>query len=106
MPAYDYECQLCGYKLEVFHSMSAIPLTTCPECGQSTLIKLIGMGAAVIVKGTNTPCRGGRSIKSQETKDRLGEGKNKMTQKPFWRNEKINKKILKNPRKYISDGEV
>lgn len=102
MPTYEYECKNCGHYFEAFHSMSAIPLTDCPRCCKNTLIRLIGKGGAVIVKGTATPCRGGRRI---IPKDRLGEGKNK-TEKPFWRDGPVNKKILKNPEKYIKEGVV
>lgn len=108
MPHYDYECQSCGFRFEAFHAMSAQPLTDCPECGQPQLIKLIGMGAAAIVKGTETPCRGSRCNKQRmnpKNKDRLGEGINKGS-KPFWRDGPVNKKILDNPKKYIQKGEV
>lgn len=86
--------------------MSAQPLVDCPQCQQPTLIKLIGMGLIPIVKGTTTPCRGGRPAKSKpKLGDKLGEGKNK-NNKPPWRDGAVNKKILKNPTKYIQTGEI
>jgi len=103
MPTYDYECRSCGYMFEAFHAMSAKPLTECPSCHEPKLIKLIGIGSAVIIKGTETPCHGGRSKKKKL--DRLGEGKNK-GEKPFWRDGPINKDVLKNPKKYIKEGKV
>ena len=33
MPTYGYRCDDCGHEFEVFQSMSAAPLTECPECG-------------------------------------------------------------------------
>lgn len=69
----------------------------CPQCLSSKLIKLIGIGGAVIIRGTKTPCNGG--IKSQKQKK-----KNKP--KPFWRNGPVNTKILKNPTKYVETGEI
>lgn len=111
MPHYDYECCECNYKFEAFHSMSAKPLIDCPECNKPTLIKLIGMGSAAIVRGTETPCRGNRDgttkKKCDEPKklDRLGEGKNK-GEKPFWRDGPVNKEVLKNPKKYIKEGKI
>jgi hypothetical protein len=84
--------------------MSAELLTDCPNCHQPQLIKLIGMGSAAIIRGTKTPCRGGRKHKPK-SKDKLGEGKNK-GENPFWRDGPINKKVLKNPEKYIKEGEV
>ncbi len=85
--------------------MSAKSLVDCPECKQPKLIKLIGPGAAVIVKGTENPCRGSRGGKTPKRGDRLGEGKNK-SGNPFWRDGPVNKKVLKNPKKYIKEGEV
>jgi len=102
MPHYDYICEACNHKFEAFHAMSAKPLVDCPECGLPELVKLIGMGSAAIIKGTQTPCRGGRT---QKGKDRLGQGKNKC-ERPFWRDGPINKKILKNPERYIQEGKV
>lgn len=108
MPTYDYECINCGHEFEAFHSMSAKPLVDCPECGKPELVKLISPGAAVIVRGTETPCYGERGRKKQKksrSKDRLGEGKNK-GEKPFWRDDPINKNVLKNPEGYIEKGKV
>ncbi len=31
MPNYDYECQKCGERFEVFQSMNDAKLTDCPE---------------------------------------------------------------------------
>ncbi len=84
--------------------MSDEPLVNCPQCKLPVLIRLVGAGLTPIIKGTKTPCRGGRKKKTKK-KDKLGEGKNR-GKKPFWRNEPINKKILKNPEKYIKKGEV
>jgi len=111
MPTYEYECSECGHTFEAFHAMSAEPLVECPECGQPKLKKLIGMGAAAIVRGTKTPCTGrrGNSPKKQKMspkgKDKLGEGKNK-SPRPWWRDGPINPKILDKPDKYIAEGEV
>ncbi len=52
MPTYDYECRSCGHELEVFHAMSADPLTDCPSCGESALKRKIGLGAGLIFKGS------------------------------------------------------
>lgn len=111
MPTYDYQCEACGHEFEAFHAMSAEPLAECPECREPKLIKLISPGAAVIVRGTENPCRGIRGTTKKKEKippkklDRLGEGKNKGKQ-PFWRDGPINKDILKNPERYIKEGKV
>ncbi len=52
MPTYDYRCNACAHEFELFQSMSAKTKRKCPECGKSTLERLIGTGAAVIFKGS------------------------------------------------------
>ena len=109
MPHYDYECEACGYKFECFQSMSEEPVYYCPVCSQPKVIRLIGMGLSPIIKGTKTPCYGGRQRQKRhresKIKDRLGEGENKGN-KPFWRDGPVNKNILKNPEKYVKSGKV
>lgn len=53
MPTYEYECRDCGHRLERFQPMTAAPLRKCPECG-GRLKRLIGTGAAVVVKGSGS----------------------------------------------------
>ncbi len=100
MPVYEYECVFCNYEFEAFHGMSE-KLIDCPECHKPELIKLIS-SVTIIIKGTETPCRGGRKRKIG---NKLGEGKNK-SKRPFWRDGKIDKRILKDPEKYIRKGEI
>ena len=52
MPTYDYRCDACGHKFDAFQRMSADVLTECPECGKSSLRRLIGSGAGIIFKGS------------------------------------------------------
>ena len=52
MPTYDYICENCGHEFERFQSITARPLSRCPECGRNELKRLIGAGAGVIFKGT------------------------------------------------------
>ena len=51
MPTYDYQCANCGHKFEKFQSMSSPPVKKCPQCGENTVKRLIGIGAGVIFKG-------------------------------------------------------
>jgi putative FmdB family regulatory protein len=51
MPTYDYECQGCGYKFELFQSMTSDPVEDCPKC-QGSVKRLIGNGAGIIFKGS------------------------------------------------------
>jgi putative FmdB family regulatory protein len=52
MPTYDYECDACGHKAEVFQAMSAEPLKKCPQCKKSKYRRLFGAGAALVFKGS------------------------------------------------------
>jgi putative FmdB family regulatory protein len=52
MPTYDYRCKACNHEFEEFQSMTAPVLKKCPECGKATLERLIGIGAAVVFKGS------------------------------------------------------
>lgn len=52
MPTYEYLCKHCGHKLEAFQSITARPLTRCPECGRKRLQRILGAGAGIIFKGS------------------------------------------------------
>jgi putative FmdB family regulatory protein len=52
MPTYDYICDGCQHEFEAFESIKADPQKTCPNCGQETLRRKLGPGAAVIFKGS------------------------------------------------------
>ena len=41
MPIYEYECHVCGHRLEKLQKISDQPLTDCPACGQPGLKKLV-----------------------------------------------------------------
>ena len=52
MPTYEYKCNACLHTFEQFQSMKDKTLRTCPKCGKKALERLIGLGAAVIFKGS------------------------------------------------------
>jgi putative FmdB family regulatory protein len=52
MPTYDYQCDACGHKFELFQSITAAPEKKCPECKKNKLRRLIGAGAAIVFKGS------------------------------------------------------
>lgn len=52
MPTYDYRCKACGHELELFQSMTERPKRKCPECGKSSLERLIGAGGGLLFKGS------------------------------------------------------
>lgn len=41
MPIYEYQCQVCGHRLESLQKLSEEPLKDCPACGQPTLNRLV-----------------------------------------------------------------
>jgi putative FmdB family regulatory protein len=52
MPTYDYECDACGHKFELFQAMKDEVKRKCPECKRLKLRRLFGTGAAIVFKGS------------------------------------------------------
>jgi putative FmdB family regulatory protein len=52
MPTYDYECDACGHKFELFQGIKDDILKKCPECKKLKLRRLFGTGAAIVFKGS------------------------------------------------------
>lgn len=52
MPTYEYVCNNCGNKVEIFQSITDRPLRKCPACERNTLRRLIGAGAGIIFHGS------------------------------------------------------
>jgi putative FmdB family regulatory protein len=52
MPNYDYVCETCGHRFEVFQSMNDAKLVDCPvdHC-TGTVKRLLGTGAGLLFKG-------------------------------------------------------
>jgi putative FmdB family regulatory protein len=51
MPTYEYECTTCGHTFDAFQSITAAPLSSCPQC-RGKVRRLIGGGMGVIFKGS------------------------------------------------------
>jgi putative FmdB family regulatory protein len=51
MPTYEYECQKCGHRFELFQSIKDKPKTTCPNC-PGRVKRLLGTGAGLIFRGS------------------------------------------------------
>lgn len=51
VPIYEYRCDDCSHELEALQKLSDPKLTTCPECGNETLTKLVS-AAAFVLKGS------------------------------------------------------
>lgn len=52
MPNYDYECEKCGKRFEIFQSMNDAKLTDCPQIDCVGPVKrLLGTGGGILFKG-------------------------------------------------------
>ena len=70
MPTYDYECDACGHRFELFQSIKAAPIRKCPDCGKLKVRRLIGIGAGVIFKGSGFYCTDYRDKAYQASADK------------------------------------
>jgi putative FmdB family regulatory protein len=52
MPTYDYVCDACGDKFELFQGINDPLKRKCTKCGKQKLRRLIGAGAAIMFKGS------------------------------------------------------
>ena len=52
MPTYEYECEACGKGFELFQMITEAPKKKCPACGKLKAKRLIGVGGALIFKGS------------------------------------------------------
>lgn len=50
MPTYEYLCQTCSHRFEVWQKMSDEPLQVCPECGKH--IRRVLYPAGIVFKGS------------------------------------------------------
>jgi putative FmdB family regulatory protein len=51
VPTYDYECQRCDHRFEVFQTINEERKKRCPECN-GKVRRLLGSGAGIIFKGS------------------------------------------------------
>jgi len=52
MPTYEYVCNHCKKKIDVFQSIKEKPKRKCPSCGKNGLKRLMGLGSGIIFKGS------------------------------------------------------
>ncbi len=50
MPTYEYLCETCSHRFEVWQKMSDEPLQVCPECGRH--IRRVFYPAGIVFKGS------------------------------------------------------
>lgn len=75
MPNYDYVCQTCGHRFEVFQSMNDPKLQDCPVPGCDGKVKrLLGTGAGLIFKGSGFYQTDYRSDSYQKGAKKDGDG--------------------------------
>jgi putative FmdB family regulatory protein len=70
MPIYAYQCMECRHEVEVLQKISDAPLTDCPSCHHSSLVKKV-TAAGFQLKGSGwyvTDFRGNGSGKPKEGK--------------------------------------
>ncbi len=52
MPTYEYRCQSCGAKVELFQKITEEPAKICPTCHKETLVRGPGGGIGIAFSGT------------------------------------------------------
>lgn len=72
MPIYEYECEICGDRLEAIQKISDAPLLECPTCGEPRLKKLVS-AAGFRLSGsgwyeTDFKNKGKRNIAEQDSR--------------------------------------
>ena len=89
MPTYEYQCEKCKQKFEVFQSMKDEAYTVCPKefCrleawGAGTVKRLFGTGAGLIFKGsgfytTDYRSQSYKEAAKKESAPKTGEGSEK-----------------------------
>ena len=51
VPTYEYECQKCQHRYELFQSIKDAPKKTCPKC-KGRVKRLFSTGAGLLFKGS------------------------------------------------------
>jgi putative FmdB family regulatory protein len=51
MPTYEYECQKCHHRYEIFQRITEVPKKSCPRC-KGRVKRLLGTGAGLLFKGS------------------------------------------------------
>ena len=51
MPTYEYECEKCKHRFDLFQSMKEEPVKDCPKC-KGPVVRLMGTGGGIIFKGS------------------------------------------------------
>ncbi len=68
MPTYEYECQKCKRRHDVFQSITARPLRTCPKCKGRLKRLMMGSGGGFLFKGSGFYITDNRTKTYQDAK--------------------------------------
>ena len=52
MPTYEYECQSCRHRWELFQKMTARPSKSCPKCKRQKARRILSAGGGFLFKGS------------------------------------------------------
>lgn len=109
MPRYDYHCDECGHDKEVVQSMADDHLVECPRCGGSW--RRLIPNSITTLNGTAPRTLGTLAEHNARDRERSGVGipdtfKHQAPEVPWRETRKINRRVLKNPRKYIRTGRM
>lgn len=52
MPTYDYKCDKCDHRWELFQPITSDPIKKCPACKSQKAKRVIGPGAGILFKGS------------------------------------------------------
>ena len=52
MPTYEFRCENCDNRFELFLPITAGDPESCPECGQGPIQRLPSLGAGLIFRGS------------------------------------------------------
>jgi len=77
MPIYAYQCAECRHEVEVLQKISDAPLTDCPSCHRSSLVKKV-TAAGFQLKGSGwyaTDFKGNGTAKAKDSKAADGAAK-------------------------------
>ena len=79
MPTYDYQCDACGHRFDLFQSMLDKPIKKCPKCHRLKVRRLLGTGGGVIFKGSGFYQTDYRSDSYKKAASADGDGKKSET---------------------------
>ena len=77
MPTYEYVCDRCEHRFELFQQMTDPVKRKCPECGKLALRRLVGAGAGVLFRGNGfyqTDYRSDSYRKAAEAEKKTADG--------------------------------